>query len=124
MKTKMNKFKFYLMIVSFFVGLGFLIFSRYEVFGSFCLNVGFVLFFLHLIKRNRTEIEVKGDERDRQINLRATFYSWVSTFICVNMLFWFDYFFPLRLDPSKLLSFLLFFMLITISFLKVFLRKI
>lgn len=64
------------------------------------------------------------DERlARALGARALSYSWLLTFVLVNILFWIDYIKVLTLSASHILGILLFTMTLSAGAMQYFLKK-
>jgi predicted CDP-diglyceride synthetase/phosphatidate cytidylyltransferase len=55
------------------------------------INTGTILIVISVLTHNKFGAGITQDERTRTLSTRAIAYSWLLTFVLVNILFWFDY---------------------------------
>ncbi len=94
---KQNSLKYNLIIalgIIFLVTAGFLIgFNRRNAqISSSVLSIGITMIIIGIIRKIRQSELVKKDERIKKLSLYGLSYSWITTFILITVLFWFDYF--------------------------------
>lgn len=79
------------------------------------MNSGTILVVIAVISHNRYGAGITQDERTRNIGARALAYSWLLTFVLVNILFWIDYTDVFEISASGVLGILLFTMVLSSS---------
>lgn len=86
------------------------------------ITAGTVIIITSLLKYSAYG-EVQHDERTRKLGSAALSFSWLLTFILVNVLFWVDYFDWVELTVGQLIGVILFFMVLSGSILQWLYRK-
>lgn len=87
------------------------------------MNAGTILIVIAVISHNRYGAGITQDERTRAIGARALSYSWLLTFVLVNILFWIDYTKVLKLSGSHILGIILFTMTLSGGIIQSFLKR-
>lgn len=93
-----------------------------EVLTIVFITAGTVIIITSLLKYSAYG-EVQHDERTRKLGSAALSFSWLLTFILVNVLFWVDYFDWVELTVGQLIGVILFFMVLSGSILQWLYRK-
>ncbi len=86
------------------------------------VNLGIILIVLTTLQFNKFGAGVKQDERTRKISTRGISYSWLTTFVFLNILFWVDVLKIINLELSQGISFVMFVMIVSAVAFKAFLK--
>lgn len=81
--------------------------------GLLFINAGIILVVVKTLQLNKFGAGVKQDERTRKISTRGISYSWLITFVFLNILFWVDVFQIFNLELSQGISLTIFVMIIS-----------
>lgn len=87
------------------------------------MNTGTIIIVIAVLAHNKYGAGITQDERTRALGARALSYSWLLTFVLVNVLFWIDYTKVLTLSASHILGILLFIMTLSAGIMESFLKK-
>lgn len=87
------------------------------------MNSGTIMIVIAVIAHNRYGAGITQDERTRALGTRALSYSWLLTFVLINILFWIDYTKVLTLTKDHILGILFFSMTLSASIFQFFLKK-
>ncbi len=77
------------------------------------INMGIILVVFKTVQLNKFGAGVKQDERTRKISNRGISYSWLATFVFLNILFWVDVMQAVKLELSQGISLVIFVMIIS-----------
>lgn len=77
------------------------------------INAGIILVVIKTIQLNKYGAGVNQDERTRKISNKGISYSWLITFVFLNLLFWADVLKVVNLDLSQGISLIFFVMIIS-----------
>ncbi len=91
--------------------------------GLLFINLGIILVVIKTLQFNKFGAGVKQDERTRKISTRGISYSWLTTFVFLNILFWIDVFQIINLDLSQGISLIFFVMIISAVVFKALLKN-
>ena len=98
-------------IILVFLGIFFQVSSLAEgIIPLIFMNAGTIMIVIAVLAHNKYGAGITQDERTRAISSRALSYSWLLTFIVVNILFWINYTKVLSLSTNHTLGILLFIM--------------
>ncbi len=87
------------------------------------INLGIILVVVKTVQLNKFGAGVKQDERTRKISTRGISYSWLTTFVFLNILFWVDVFKVINLELSQGISLMMFVMIVSAVAFKAFLKN-
>jgi hypothetical protein len=79
------------------------------------INAGIVMMVVAVLKYNKLGAGVDQDEMTRKMSSRGLSYSWLLTFVTINVLFWMDYVEVVRLSVPTVLGIVMFVMVISAS---------
>lgn len=82
------------------------------------INTGLILAVISILKLNKLGAGTKQDERTRQLAGIGLSYSWLLTFVILNLLFWLDWLNLIDLNLSQGVSLTIFVMIISASLFK------
>jgi hypothetical protein len=82
------------------------------------INIGLILAIVSMLKFNRLGAGSEQDERTRQLSTISLSYSWLLTFIVLNVVFWLDWLNFLNLTLSQGVSLIISVMIISASIAK------
>lgn len=95
-----------------------------EIISLIFANAGVIMVVVGVMRFNRHGGGLTKDERTRELGARALSYSWLITFVMLNVIFWIDYFKIIELTLSHGLGILLFIMVLSAGILQwIFKRK-
>jgi hypothetical protein len=77
------------------------------------MNAGTIMIVIAVLSHNRYGVGVTQDERTRALGARALSYSWLLTFVLVNVLFWIDYTDTFTFVADHILGIILFTMVLS-----------
>ncbi len=77
------------------------------------INAGIILVVFKTLQLNKFGAGVNQDERTRKISTRGISYSWLITFVFLNLLFWVDVFRVINLELSQGISLTIFVMIVS-----------
>jgi len=77
------------------------------------INVGTVMIVIGVIQFNKSGAGLSQDERTRKLGARALSYSWLITFVTLNIIFWIDFLEIIRLTISQGFGIMLFVMVLS-----------
>jgi hypothetical protein len=87
------------------------------------INAGTILIVIAVVSYNRYGAGISQDERTRQLGARALSYSWLLSFVVVNVLYWVDYTKIVALTVGQALGIMLFTMTLSAGIIQMFLKK-
>ena len=87
------------------------------------MNAGTIMIVIAVLSHNRYGAGIKQDERTRAIGKQALSYSWLLTFVLVNVLYWIDYTNVFQLQATQALGILLFTMTLSAGLLQYLLKR-
>jgi hypothetical protein len=87
------------------------------------MNAGTILIVIAVIAYNKYGAGITQEERTRALSARALCYSWLLTFVLVNVLYWVDYTSVLKYEASHILGIILFTMVLSGGFFQSVLKK-
>lgn len=87
------------------------------------MNAGTILVVIAVIAHNRYGAGVTQDERTRALGARALSYSWLLTFLLVNVLYWIGYTNVIKIETSQVLGIMLFTMILSAGLFQTILKK-
>ena len=79
------------------------------------INAGIIIMAVGLIRVNQLGNGLIHDERTRKLGARAVSFSWIITFVAVNLFYWINYFKVVDLNLSQVLGLLFFIMILSAS---------
>lgn len=82
------------------------------------INSGLILAVISVLKFNKLGAGLKQDERTRQLSSTGLAYSWLTTFVVLNILFWIDWLKIYRFNLAQGVSLTIFVMIISASIFK------
>ena len=94
-----------------------------EIISLIFINAGTIITFIGVIKFNRFGAGLTQDERTRKLGAIALSYSWLITFVTLNIIFWIDYLEIIRLTISQGLGIMLFVMVLSAGILQWILKR-
>ncbi|MBD3238186.1 MAG: hypothetical protein GF332_00905 [Candidatus Moranbacteria bacterium] len=95
-----------------------------ELSGLVFLNGGIVLSVVSILKFNRFGAGVTQDEMTRNFSSQSLAYSWLITFVAVNIMFWIDYLGVYKFNAQSIFTIIIFLMLFSSAIIKKFIFKI
>ncbi|MHA1873276.1 MAG: hypothetical protein ACTSVB_04095 [Candidatus Heimdallarchaeaceae archaeon] len=87
------------------------------------MNAGTIMIVIAVLAHNKYGAGITQDERTRAIGARALSYSWLFTFVLINVLFWIDYTKIIELNTSHVLGIIFFTMILSASIIQSLLKK-
>lgn len=114
--TKEKQYK-----VSIISGMLLILFGSFYYFGGMAsnliglifINAGIVLVVVKTLQLNKFGAGVQQDERTRKISTRGISYSWLITFVFLNILFWIDVLKVFNFELSQGISLTIFVMTVS-----------
>ncbi|MBD3299916.1 MAG: hypothetical protein GF347_01040, partial [Candidatus Moranbacteria bacterium] len=82
-----------------------------ELSGLVLLNGGIVLSVVSILKFNRFGAGVTQDEMTRNFSSQSLSYSWLITFVAVNIMFWMDYLGVYKFSAQSIFTIIIFLMM-------------
>lgn len=122
---KAKKFGLYLIAGTLLVLLGLfyeLVADLNEILTIVFVTSGAVIILTSVLKYS-TYGDVSHDERTRKLGSAALSFSWLLTFILINVMFWIDYFSWIELTVGQVIGVIMFFMVLSGSILQWLYRK-
>lgn len=87
------------------------------------MNAGTIMIVIAVLSYNKYGAGLTQDERTRAIGARSAGYSWLLTFVLVNILFWIDYTEVIQLSARSILGIILFTMILSASIFQYAMKK-
>jgi predicted CDP-diglyceride synthetase/phosphatidate cytidylyltransferase len=94
-----------------------------ELISLIIINVGIILVVVSVLKFNNFGAGLKQDERTRKLSLKALSYSWLITFLTINIIFWINFFNIINFTFSNGIAILLFVMIFSATGLQFIYKK-
>ena len=82
------------------------------------INAGIIILVIATFRYNKLGAGIAQDEMTRQISSRSLSYSWLLTFVTLNVIFWLDYSGIISLEVQHLLGLLIFLMIFSSALFK------
>ncbi len=87
------------------------------------MNAGTIMIVIAVLAHNKYGVGITQDERTRALGARALSYSWLLSFVVVNVLYWVDYTKMVALTVGLALGIMLFTMTLSAGIIQMFLKK-
>jgi len=89
----------------------------------FFVSFGFLILIFNTLKLNNFSAGVEQDERTRKISQLALSYSWLTSFIAINLLFFLNYFKVIVLDFNNTFSIIIITMIASVTIFRLILKN-
>jgi len=94
-----------------------------EIISLIFINTGTIITVIGVIHFNKFGARLTQDERTRKLGAIALSYSWLITFVTLNIIFWIDYLKIIGLTISQVLGIMLFVMVLSAGILQWILKR-
>ncbi|MEA3343993.1 MAG: hypothetical protein U9Q92_07580 [archaeon] len=94
-----------------------------EIISLIFINAGTIMAVIGVIHYNKFGAGLTQDERTRKLGSRALSYSWLITFVMLNIIFWIDYLNIIKITLSQGLGIILFTMVLSAGILQWILKR-